>query len=171
MYKNALVAKQQLEQVGFVIDLQVVDWATLNQRARRSRSCGTCRSTGSRLHRRPRAPRRVPLHVQGWWCNEEKEQLLAELAPERDVKKRKALVERIQAIFYEDVGSVKLGDYFTLDVARRELRGDFRTAAAPVLLELLAGALTTWPSTPRSAEDERPSLRLTKVLGCRTLCT
>jgi len=30
--------------------------------------------------------------------------------------------------YYEDVGTVKLGDYFTLDVARRELRGDFRTA-------------------------------------------
>jgi len=29
---------------------------------------------------------------------------------------------------YEDVGRVKLGDYFTLDVARRELRGEFRTA-------------------------------------------
>jgi peptide/nickel transport system substrate-binding protein len=28
----------------------------------------------------------------------------------------------------QDVGSVKLGDYFTLDAARRELRGDFRTA-------------------------------------------
>ena len=34
---------------------------------------------------------------------------------------------------------MKLGDYFTLDVARRELRGPFRTAAAHVLLELLAG--------------------------------
>jgi len=27
----------------------------------------------------------------------------------------------------EDVGSVKLGDYFTLDVARRDLRVEFRT--------------------------------------------
>ena len=65
----------------------------------------------------------------GSWCNEEKEQLLAELARESDVKKRKALVERMQVIFYEDVGRVKLGDYFTLDVARREVRGPFRTAA------------------------------------------
>ena len=32
MYKNALVAKQQLEEVGMTIDLQVVDWATLVQR-------------------------------------------------------------------------------------------------------------------------------------------
>ena len=36
---------------------------------------------------------------------------------------------RIQTVFYEDVGQVKLGDYFTLDVARRELRGDFRTGS------------------------------------------
>ena len=33
MYKNALVAKQQLEEVGMTVDLQVVDWATLNSRA------------------------------------------------------------------------------------------------------------------------------------------
>ena len=45
-----------------------------------------------------------------------------------DVKKRKAIVERLQTVFYEEVGSVKLGDYFTLDVARRDLRGEFRTA-------------------------------------------
>ena len=32
MYKTALVAKQQLEEVGFEVDLQVVDWATLVQR-------------------------------------------------------------------------------------------------------------------------------------------
>ena len=32
MYKNALVATQQLEAVGFKVDLQVVDWATLVQR-------------------------------------------------------------------------------------------------------------------------------------------
>jgi len=35
MYKHSLVAKQQLEALGFVIDLQVVDWATLNQRVQK----------------------------------------------------------------------------------------------------------------------------------------
>ena len=53
---------------------------------------------------------------------------MAELQRESDPKRRKALVERVQAVFYEDVGQVKLGDYFSLDVVRRELRGDFRTA-------------------------------------------
>jgi ABC-type transport system substrate-binding protein len=32
LYKNALVAKQQLEEAGIVVDLQVVDWATLDHR-------------------------------------------------------------------------------------------------------------------------------------------
>lgn len=36
----------------------------------------------------------------GAWCNEDKERL-------------------VQAIFYEDVGHVKLGDYFTLDAAEQ----------------------------------------------------
>ena len=53
---------------------------------------------------------------------------MSELRQERDVKKRKALVERIQTVFDDDVGQIKLGDYNTLDVARRELRGEFRTA-------------------------------------------
>ena len=63
----------------------------------------------------------------GWWCNDEKERLLGELARETDPSKRKAIIERIQAIFYEDVGRIKVGDIFGLDVTRKELRGDFRS--------------------------------------------
>jgi peptide/nickel transport system substrate-binding protein len=128
MYKNAEVAKQQLEQVGFNVDLQVLDWATLNSRALKPELWDVA-STGLVFTADP--ANHIVFRCNWWgnWCNEEKEQLLAELARESDVKKRKALVERMQVIFYEDVGRVKLGDYFTLDVARRELRGPFRTAA------------------------------------------
>jgi peptide/nickel transport system substrate-binding protein len=127
MYKNAEVAKQQLEEVGFVIDLQVVDWATLNSRALKPELWEVA-STGLVFTADP--ANHISLRCAWWgsWCHEEKEQILAELGRESDQKKRKALVERLQAIFYEDVGRVKLGDYFTLDVARRDLRGDFRTS-------------------------------------------
>jgi peptide/nickel transport system substrate-binding protein len=128
MYKNAEVAKQQLEQVGFNIDLQVLDWATLNSRALKPELWDVA-STGLVFTADP--ANHIVFRCNWWgnWCHEEKEQLLVELARESDVKKRKALIDRMQAIFYEDVGRVKLGDYFTLDVARRELRGPFRTAA------------------------------------------
>jgi peptide/nickel transport system substrate-binding protein len=127
MYKSSLVAKQQLEAIGFVIDLQVVDWATLNQRVQKP-ELWEAYVTGYPLNPDPALHVAFRCTFQGWWCNEEKERLITELRQESDAKKRKALVERIQTIHYEDVAQVKLGDYNTLDVARRELRGDFRTA-------------------------------------------
>ena len=127
MYKTAIVAKQQLEEVGFVIDLQLVDWATQNQRVQRPELWDVY-STGYPLYPDPAIHIALRCTFQGSWCNEEKERLVAELQREGDLKRRKALVDRVQAVFYEDVGQVKLGDYFSLDVVRRELRGDFRTA-------------------------------------------
>jgi len=127
MYKSSMVAKQQLEEVGFVIDLQVVDWATLNQRVQKP-ELWEAYVTGYPLNPDPALHVSFRCSFQGWWCNEEKERLVGELRQESDVKKRKALVDRIQTVFYEDVGQVKLGDYNTLDVARRDLRGEFRTA-------------------------------------------
>ena len=127
MYKNALVAKQQLEEVGIAVDLQVVDWATLNHRTEKPELWEVF-STGFVFSADPANHVAFRCTFQGWWCNEEKERLLGELQIEMDVKKRKAIVDRLQTVFYEEVGSVKLGDYFTLDVARRDLRGEFRSA-------------------------------------------
>jgi peptide/nickel transport system substrate-binding protein len=127
MYKNALVAKQQMEEVGFVVDMQVVDWASLNHRTEKPEGWEVF-STGFVFAADPALHVSLRCTFNGWWCNEEKERLLGDLRAENDPKKRKAIVERIQTIYYEDVGSIKMGDYFTLDLARRDLRGDFRTA-------------------------------------------
>jgi peptide/nickel transport system substrate-binding protein len=127
MYKNALVARQQLEEAGFVVDLQVVDWATQNQRQDKAELWDVF-STGFVFSADPALHVAMRCTFAGWWCHEEKERLLGELRAEGDPKKRKAIIERIQAIYYEDVGTVKIADYFTLDAARRELRGPFRTA-------------------------------------------
>ena len=45
-----------------------------------------------------------------------------ELLREADPRKRRAIIERIQAVFYEDVGRIKMGDFFTL-YATRDLKG------------------------------------------------
>ncbi len=47
------------------------------------------------------------------------ESMLTELDP----KRRRAIWERVQVLFYEDVGRIKFGDYFPLDVLRKEMRG------------------------------------------------
>jgi peptide/nickel transport system substrate-binding protein len=122
MYKTALVAKQQMEEVGFKVDLQVLDWATLVQRRNKPELFDVF-STGFTFTADPALATSLQCGWPGTWCPEEKDKLMAELARESDAKKRRALIDRIQAIFHEDVGRIKLGDYFLLDVIRKDVRG------------------------------------------------
>ncbi|MBI1736224.1 MAG: ABC transporter substrate-binding protein [Candidatus Rokubacteria bacterium] len=121
MYQNALVAKQQLEEAGFKIDLQVVDWATLVQRRNKPEHFDVF-STGFTFGPEPALATSVQCNWPGWWCNAEKERAMEALAKESDPKKRRAQWERVQQIFYEDVGRVKFGDYFSLDVVSKDVR-------------------------------------------------
>jgi peptide/nickel transport system substrate-binding protein len=122
MYKTALVSRQQLEEAGFKIDLQVLDWATLVQRRNKPELFDVF-STGYTFNADPALATSLQCNWPGWWCAEEKERVMAELAREHDPKKRKAAIDRVQALFYEDVGRIKFGDYFLLDVTRKDLRG------------------------------------------------
>ena len=122
MYKNALVAKQQLEAVGFKIDLQVVDWATLVQR-RNKPEVWDAFSTGITFNPEPAFSTATACNWPGWWCHEDKEQWMEALARETDHKKRKAMWDKVQQIFYEDVGRVKFGDSFSLDAIRNNVHG------------------------------------------------
>jgi peptide/nickel transport system substrate-binding protein len=121
MYKNAVVAKQQLEEVGFKIDLQVVDWATLVQR-RNKPELYEVFSTGFTFSAEAALATSVQCNWPGWWCHEEKDRVMDALVKELDPKKRRALWERIQVLFYEDVGRIKFGDSFSLDVVRKDVR-------------------------------------------------
>ena len=121
MYNSALIARQQMEEVGFKVDLQVLDWATVVQR-RNKPELWDLFTTGITFTPDPALTSNLQCDWPGWWCLEEKERLLAELIRENDPKKRRVLIERIQAVFYEDVGRIKMGDLFTL-YATRDLKG------------------------------------------------
>ena len=122
MYKNALVAKQQLEGAGFKVDLQVVDWATLVQR-RNKPEVWDVFSTGITFNPEPAFSTATLCNWPGWWCLEAKEQWMEALARESDPRKRRAMWEKVQAIFHEDVGRVKFGDFFGLTAVRKEVQG------------------------------------------------
>jgi peptide/nickel transport system substrate-binding protein len=122
MYKSALVSQQQLEAAGFKVDLQVLDWATLVQRRNKPELYDVF-STGFTFTADPALATAAQCNWPGWWCHEEKDRLLADLARESDPKKRRAVIDRIQTIFHEDVGRIKFGDYFLLDVVRKDVRG------------------------------------------------
>jgi peptide/nickel transport system substrate-binding protein len=121
MYNSALVARQQMEEIGFKVDLQVLDWATVVQR-RNKPELWDLFTTGITFSPDPALTSNLQCNWPGWWCHEDKERLLAELIREGDPRKRRAIIERIQAVFYEDVGRIKMGDLFTM-YATRDLKG------------------------------------------------
>jgi len=114
--------------VGFVVDLQVVDWATLNARAEKP-ELWEIASTGFVFSADPANHRRVPLHVLGGRGVQTRTRSgwSPTCAPESDPKKKKRKGPSSSAcrpIFYEDVGSRgSWATTSTLDAARRELRG------------------------------------------------
>jgi peptide/nickel transport system substrate-binding protein len=122
MYKNALVATQQLEAVGFKVDLQVVDWATLVQR-RNKPEVWDVFSTGITFNPEPAFSTATACNWPGWWCLEDKEQWMEAMSRETDAKKRKAMWDKVQTLFYEDVGRVKFGDSFALEAIRNNVHG------------------------------------------------
>ena len=123
MYKNALVAKQQLEAAGFKVDLQVVDWATLVQR-RNKPELWDVFSTGFTFNPEPALQhRRCSATGRAGGATRRRSSCWRARPRDATRKKRRAMSERVQAIFYEDVGRVKFGDYFTLEVTRKDVQG------------------------------------------------
>jgi len=121
-YKPSVVAKSQLEEAGFKVDLQVSDWATVVSR-RNKPELWDAFTTAFIFQPEPSVAAQVLCDWPGWWCAPEKDQLLQALARESDVKKRQAIIEKLQTVFYADAARIKVGDYFRLDARRKDVQG------------------------------------------------
>jgi peptide/nickel transport system substrate-binding protein len=122
MYDFALLTKQQLEDVGFVIDLQVVDWATLVKRRNNSKEYDAF-TTGIGAFYDPTLAVFLTASWPGWTTDEDILKLQAELARETDQKKRQALWEQQTRQFYEKVPVIRYGDLFGLRAIRNTTKG------------------------------------------------
>ena len=89
MYDFALVTKQQLEEVGFKIDLQVMDWSTLGQRRVQPKEYDVF-TTGMGNFYDPTHHIYLTSSWPGWTHDEDILSLQSELARETDPKKRMA---------------------------------------------------------------------------------
>jgi peptide/nickel transport system substrate-binding protein len=122
MYDFALLTKQQLEDVGFNIDLQVVDWATLVKRRNNSKEYDAF-TTGMGAFYDPTHHIYLTSSWPGWNTDEDILTLQSELARETDPKKRMALWEKQTRQFYEKVPVIRYGDLFGLRAARKAVKG------------------------------------------------
>jgi len=122
MYDFALLTKQQLEDAGFAIDLQVVDWATLVKRRNNSKEYDVF-TTGMGAFYDPTHHIYLTASWPGWTTDEDILRLQAELARETDPKKRLTLWEQQTRQFYEKVPVIRYGDLFGLRGIRNTVKG------------------------------------------------
>ncbi len=133
-YNATLTMKQQLENIGFTIDLQVYDGATLSDRRDDDAVWETY--TASASFRPDPVMRNLTSSATGWWENDEKDALFAELQTEADFDRRFEVWEQIQYMFYDDVPRLKIGNVRRLlaraavleDIGQTEMQPEFSNA-------------------------------------------
>jgi peptide/nickel transport system substrate-binding protein len=121
-YNAGVVFKQQLEAVGFKIDLQVMDWATLVKRRSDSKEYDIF-VTAHQSYSHPVVQPFVGDTWPGWWTLPEKNQVAAQIMSETDDKKQLELIRQLQKLFYQDVPGVKYGEYFALRARSSKVQG------------------------------------------------
>jgi peptide/nickel transport system substrate-binding protein len=124
MYGAAIIAKQQMEQVGFVVDLQVTDWATVLERRAKPEEWDIF-VTGHGFVPDPTQITYVgQMNVYpGWWSDPTALDLATQLASETEFEKRFAIWEQIQQLAYETVPAVKTGDSSIIVVWSNDVGG------------------------------------------------
>jgi peptide/nickel transport system substrate-binding protein len=111
MYGQAVVAKQQLEKVGFKVDLQVTDWATVVQKRAKPNDWDAF-VTG---HGFVPDPSQISYVGQmdiypGWWSAPDSLKLASQLLSETTFEKRYPIWKQIQSNAYTQIPACKTGD-------------------------------------------------------------
>jgi peptide/nickel transport system substrate-binding protein len=122
MFKIGQVAQAQLEDVGFKIDVQVMDWATLLQK-RTNPALWEAFIASHSLVADPTLITIMNPSYPGWWDSRDKRAALDAFVTESDMTRRVAAWRQIQAIFYRDVPTIKLGEFLQLYGISTRLKG------------------------------------------------
>ncbi|HEY2618184.1 MAG TPA: ABC transporter substrate-binding protein, partial [Acetobacteraceae bacterium] len=121
-YKTAQVIEANLTEAGFKIDLVVTDWATILQR-RQNPDQWEAFVTGHGVVPEPSSITVFNPSYPGWWDTPEKHALLDAFTTESDPAKRVPLWHKLQAQFYVDAPTVKIGAGYTTFGASRKMTG------------------------------------------------
>lgn len=121
-YKTAQVIEANLTDAGFKIDLVVTDWATILQRRQKPDEWDAF-VTGHGVVPEPSSITIFNPSYPGWWDTPDKHALLQEFVTESDPAKRVPLWRKLQAQFYIDVPTVKIGSGFTTFGASKRMSG------------------------------------------------
>lgn len=121
-FKIAQVVQANLTDAGFKIDLQVTDWATILQR-RQNKDLWDAFVTGHGVVPEPSSITIFNPSYPGWWDTPDKRAALNDFTSESDPAKRVPIWHKLQALFYSEVPTVKIGDGYTMFGATKKMAG------------------------------------------------
>jgi peptide/nickel transport system substrate-binding protein len=121
-YQTALMAGEYLKAVGFKVDLQVMDWATLLSR-RGNPDLWDLFATGSPYLPDPALIAALSESYPGWWSSPARTAAYDAMNRESDTAKRVQLFADLQKVIYDEAPWLKIGDLNTLATKSRQLKG------------------------------------------------
>ncbi len=122
MYNSAVIAAQQLQDIGFNIDLQVLDWATLVKQRTKPEEYEMF-TTGIGITADPSQANYLGCSWAGWTCFDELDQLMQQILAQSKFEDRYETWKKMETFFYENAVNIKFGDYFTLRAKQKRIKG------------------------------------------------
>ena len=126
-FDDASVFTRQLADAGINVQMVVVDWATLLQLRGQPDQWDmfmTHHGTGPD----PVLITAMNDSYPGWWATDEKHELIAEVTGTSDLAARQATWEKLQALMYEQLPAVKVGNIYSYDIASPALNTAWTSA-------------------------------------------
>jgi peptide/nickel transport system substrate-binding protein len=118
----ATVVEQQLEAVGLNVELEVVDTPTIAAR-RAEREGWSAYDTANSFIPDPATWVILDSTVIGWWEDERKDQLVAEMNAELDHEARLAIWDELEYEIWNQVPVIKYGDFYGLGARSSDVVG------------------------------------------------
>jgi peptide/nickel transport system substrate-binding protein len=122
LYKMSLVAQANLEAAGFKVDLQVLDWATLIQR-RADDKAWDAFFTYHTFVPEPSLITFMNPAYPGWWDSADKKAALQAFNAEPNPDLRVKRWNDLQKLFYAEVPTIKVGEFYNLAAKSVDLTG------------------------------------------------
>lgn len=121
-YDQATIFVHQLAAAGINVELVVVDWATLLKKR------GQPDQWDMFVTHHGNIPDPILMTVlndsyPGWWATEERNTLMSAFRTTTDNEARKRIWSELQALMYEQVPAIKVGDIYSYNIASPALNG------------------------------------------------
>ena len=121
-FDQATVFTRQLAEAGINVQMIVVDWATL-LKMRGQPDQWDIFVTHHSFVPDPILVTFLNDSYPGWWKTPEKDKLRAAFTGTMDPAEREKVWSQLQALFYEQVPAIKVGDAYSYDIVSKKVKG------------------------------------------------